>query len=171
VRQPGALPDGLKFGRVTTRLVIIGAVWIVYAAGTLNVSDAATRPLAIADVGSPSGLTSYIRARHIRIEHAPPTEPRPSALLKFDVFNGGLLTLETVTLRISVSEKPDSNHPLIPGRVLVRPLTIRATAELEPGQTLDYEVLLRNLDPDCNCVARIDVLAAPPSAIVGDGTL
>ena len=77
-------------------------------------------------------------------------------MLKFDLLNASPAGLTDLLLEISIMEKPDG---LAPGRMLVRPFRIRGNVVLKSGYTVDYELLLRALSSDCDCVASVDVLS------------
>ena len=41
---------------------------------------------------------------------------------------------------------------------------IRGRVDLQAGYTLNYEMLLRNLPPDCSCVADVAIVAGSEKA-------
>jgi hypothetical protein len=43
-------------------------------------------------------------------------------------------------------------------------LSVVGYATIEAGYTLNYEMLLRNLSPDCSCVADVSITSARPVA-------
>ena len=99
-----------------------------------------------------------LRVENVRLEAALRTEATPSTLLKFDVFNASPKRLTDFVLEISITEKP-FDRVLGPGRMLVRPFKIRGNVVLESGYTINYEMLLRHLSSECDCVANVDVLS------------
>ena len=65
--------------------------------------------------------------------------------------------LTDLILEISILEKPESME--LSGRAVVRPFKIRGHVVLQAGYIVNYEMLLRNLSPDCGCVANVDVVS------------
>jgi hypothetical protein len=98
-----------------------------------------------------------VRVENVRLEAPVPAEALPSALLKFDVFNGTSTSLTDVVLEISILEKPATTE--LVGRAVVRPFKIRGTVVLEAGYTINYSMLLRNVSSDCRCVPNVDVVS------------
>jgi hypothetical protein len=101
-----------------------------------------------------------LKIRNVRLEPAPPTAKLPSTILKFDMLNEGSKRLTDFVLEISIVEKRELDHGLVPRRVLAGPFTMRGHVVLESGYSIDSQMLLRNLSPDCSCVALIEVLSA-----------
>jgi hypothetical protein len=94
---------------------------------------------------------------NVRLETPLHAEASPSALLKFDVFNGGSTPLTDLILEISIVEKSAAKE--LAARTLVRPFQIRGNIVLQAGYTINYEMLLRNLSSDCRCVTNVDVVS------------
>jgi hypothetical protein len=103
----------------------------------------------------------FLRIANVRIEAPPPPTPQPSALLKFDLTNEGPEPVTDITLRIEVHERTPLDAD-VPQRVIVRPFDVRGAATIEPGFTVEYSMLFRNLPPDCGCEAGITVISAFP---------
>lgn len=101
-----------------------------------------------------------LRIVHVRLERAPRIELPPSAILKFDLLNEGVDRMTDVLLEVSIVEQPSPGEPLGSRRVLVGPFNVRGTAVLQPGYTINYEMLLQNFSSDCHCVPRIVVTSA-----------
>lgn len=101
--------------------------------------------------------TSLLRIDNIRLEAPRHIEAWPSTVLKFDLFNGASRPLTDLVLEISIFEKPEPDHLF--GRALVRPFTIRGNVVLQARYTLNYEMLLRNLSSDCECIADVEVVS------------
>jgi hypothetical protein len=80
-------------------------------------------------------------------------------VLKFDVFNGSPKRQTDWLLEISITDKLVVDPIPAPRRVLVRPFKIRGNFVLESGYTINYEMLLRHLSTDCDCVATVDVVS------------
>jgi hypothetical protein len=154
-----------------TRAFIIGAL-ILACGGSLGatgdvkgvpITDPRAERAAIwVREGSSRGSTTSaapLRVENVRLEAAPGTETVPSAVLKFDVFNVSPKRQTDLLLEISITEKSAFKPVLAPRRVLVRPFKIRGNFVLEAGYTINYEMLLRHLSTDCDCVATVDVLS------------
>jgi hypothetical protein len=107
-----------------------------------------------------------VHVENVRIE-APPTDvPPPAILLKFEVVNDGVEPLVNPLIRILVLEKaiPEATAP---PRVLVRPFVLRGTPLIEPGYSIEYAMVMKNLTVDCGCVAEVAVVTA--SELVDEG--
>jgi hypothetical protein len=100
---------------------------------------------------------SALKIANVRLESTPRDET--SAVLRFDMSNGGSYTVGDVIFEISLVEDPSSTETDAPERVVAGPFTIEAKFDLEPADTAEYEASLRNLPTDCRCAARIRVLA------------
>jgi hypothetical protein len=100
-----------------------------------------------------------LRVDNVRLEAAPVTDAVPSAILKFDVVNASPKRQTDLLLEISITEAPAPDPVLAPGRVLVHPFKIRGNFVVEAGYTINYQMLLRNLSADCDCVAHVVVLS------------
>ncbi|MET0214023.1 MAG: hypothetical protein ABW292_13515 [Vicinamibacterales bacterium] len=60
-------------------------------------------------------------------------------------------------MEISILETPALTE--VADRTLVRPFKIRGHVVLQAGYTVNYEMLLRNLSPDCRCIANVDIVS------------
>ena len=96
----------------------------------------------------------------MRLDAAPADAPKPSAVLKFDMLNDGELRVTDIVLQIAMVEKQRVEGAVGSPRVVVGPFTIRGSVTIEAGYTVNYEMLLRNLSPDCGCVANVVVVSA-----------
>jgi hypothetical protein len=106
-------------------------------------------------------LPLAVSIQHARLERAEPMTDAPSAMLKFDVFNDGDDDVEGIELSVSVlGPVTAAAPPLRP--VLVRPFRIHVNAVLMSGYSLEYVILMRNLDAGCDCVPKVQVLAGRP---------
>ena len=115
------------------------------------------------DVMPTPGVPTHVqplRIDHVRLERAPRTETSPSAILKFDLLNEGVDRMTDVLLEVSILEQPPPGESLQSRRVLAGPFNIRGTAVLQPGYTMNYELLLRNVSSECSCIARVVVTSA-----------
>ena len=107
--------------------------------------------------GSFAGFT--LRVSNVQLEAPPPDAPKPSAVLKFDLVNDSLVSVTDILLEVAVAEKSSAAADAAP-RIVVGPFTVRGHATIEAGYTINYVLLLRNLAPDCECVARVRVVGA-----------
>lgn len=111
-------------------------------------------------VTTPEGPASTLRIKNVRFEAAPPSAPKPSAVLKFDILNDGSLRLTDVIVEIAILEREPFHNEAIAPRVMVGPFTIRGDVIIESGYTVNYEMLLRNFTADCKCVATVGIVSA-----------
>jgi hypothetical protein len=105
-------------------------------------------------------LTPRVLIENVRLEPPRPPEPAPSSLLKFDVVNYGTNSITDVVLEVSVVQQlADKIHD---PPVVVHPFKMRASLIFDPGQAISYELLLRNLSVDCDCIPTVKVLSVRP---------
>jgi hypothetical protein len=145
--------------------LIVGAVAVACGASSLaRAGDNPPRQLKPGGdvLSTPRAPTQVqpLRIDHVRLEPAPHAETSPSAILKFDLLNDGLDRMTDVLLEVSILEQSPPGQPLGPRRVLVGPFNIRGTAVLQPGYSINYEMLLRNFSSECNCVPNVVVTSA-----------
>ena len=119
------------------------------------------------DITAPAGRASTLRVQRVRLEAAPPPAPQPAVILKFDLVNNGSVTVSDVVLEVAIIERPATDAPAALPRVVAGPFTIRGEVPLHAGYTLNYEMLLRNMPSDCNCVANVAIVADGPVARAG----
>jgi hypothetical protein len=140
--------------------------------GTPTPSAAAEPRLAnlAESVNAPNGVSSLV-AENIRLESPPPTEPPPSTLLKFDLFNRRSTALTELVLEIAVIEKREPEPSSPEGRALAGPFRIRGDVVIEPGYSIEFSLLLRNLRSgcrllgDCRSCFRSLAIAGPVTAL------
>lgn len=94
----------------------------------------------------------------IRLDHAPPEEAN-AAVLKFHMSNVGSTGLTDIVFEVSIVEEPRHEHVDTTRRVLAGPFVIRGKFVLDPGNTADCEILLRNMSPACRCAAKVRILS------------
>jgi hypothetical protein len=104
--------------------------------------DAEKSPLGIAEVW---------------LDHAPPEEGN-AAVLKFHMSNAGSTGLTDIVFEVSIVEEP-RHEQVDTRRVLAGPFVIRGKFVLDPGNTADCEILLRNMSPTCGCAAKVRILS------------
>jgi len=113
-----------------------------------------------ADPAPPPPLHPSLRVKDVRLEPGPAAEPEPSAVLRFNLENHGITQLGDVILRIAIFER--QTEAVVVPRAVVRPFSMHTDATLEPGYSVDYEMLFHNLSPGCNCVPTVEIVSARP---------
>jgi len=101
--------------------------------------------------------TLPLTVQNIRMEAPDSFVDSPAAVVRFDLFNAGVTPLTAITLEISVLEKSSDDRQS--GRPIVHPFRIRGDLVLDPGYTVNFGMLLRNLSSDCVCIAKVDVIS------------
>jgi hypothetical protein len=112
-----------------------------------------------AAAAKPSDSKPLCHVENVRLEPAPLTKGSPSAILKFDVVNDTDTRLTDFSMRVSFVEKPLSDDAESPPRILVGPVTFTAREVLDGGYILSYEMLFRNLSPECECQPSVQLLS------------
>jgi hypothetical protein len=103
--------------------------------------------------------TPSLRIVNVRLEPLTEEAIRPTAVLKFDLLNEAAVSVTDVVLEISIVEDVEPSPRRV---IIVAPFTVRAHATIDAGYTVNYTMLLRNLSPDCACIAKVSVLSARP---------
>jgi hypothetical protein len=116
--------------------------------------------------GSATSDDVFVSLRHVRLEASPPIDEVPSATLKFDVHNEGTMDLADVELSISLLGPPIKGTTAL-RELLVRPFSIRLNTVVLAGYILKYEIRLRNLSAECDCVPKFQLVKA--RAVANDG--
>lgn len=106
---------------------------------------------------------AFLRIANVRLQEPPPSTPQPSTLLTFDLTNDGVLPVTDIKLQIEIHELGLASSEA-PQRAIVRPFEVLGSAIIEPGFTVEYSMVLRNLALDCRCEAGVTVVSA--SAVV-----
>ena len=119
-------------------------------------------------VGAPARSESGLSVHCVRLEPAPLPVAEPSIVLKFDLVNDGLATLTDVILEVAIRER--STNAEVDPQVVAGPFVIRGHVDLQPGYTLNYEMLLRNVPSDCRCVADVSIVAGSAKAAAAETT-
>jgi hypothetical protein len=102
-----------------------------------------------------------LRIKNVRLVAAPMSSAQPpSAVLKFDLANEGAQRLTDTLVEIVITERQGVKAETLNPRIIMGPVTIRGTATIEAGYTLEYQMLLRNVSAECECVANVVVLSA-----------
>ena len=103
---------------------------------------------------------SELKVRNLRLDDPSVEVSRPAVVLKFDLLNDSLSRVTDVLIEIAIVEKPSRDAGS--RRLVAGPITMRGYATIEPGYTVEYKVLLRNLSSDCGCEPRVSVVSARP---------
>lgn len=101
---------------------------------------------------------STVHINDIRLEAPPRQTPEPASILKFEMLNDGERRVTDVMLEIAIREKA-ADIAATP-RTIVGPFLVGGHATIEAGYAVDYELLLKNLAPDCSCLATVRVVSA-----------
>src|SRR5262245_33851357 len=151
--------------RVCALLVAIGSIALAPVLSARHAPDpgAPTRNRRAQDSLRTTSLKakSPIVIRRARLEPTPRRDESESVLLKFDVHNQSETSQANILLSVSLLG-PAGEDSLEPRPVIVRPFSIRVETVLRAGYLVEYEILLRNLSSDCDCLPRIDVVSARP---------
>jgi hypothetical protein len=158
---PGTWPAAAKALFVVGILTVTGA--LMGASNDVRPRDAGA--IAGADT-RPSGdrvvavsVPTPVKIQHVRLAPAPGAE-QPATLLEFDMLNDSVDLITDVVVQISIVEKSTDRKTL--PRVLAGPFTIKGETVIKPGYTINYQMLMRNLSSDCDCIANVGVLSARP---------
>ena len=73
--------------------------------------------------------------------------------------NDGLVTVRDVILEVAIVERRSTDAAAAAPHVVAGPFTIRGDIDLQAGYALNYEMLLRNLPSDCNCIANVAIVS------------
>jgi hypothetical protein len=99
-----------------------------------------------------------LRVSGIHLEPPSISEREPASVLRFKLENDGIVQVTDVILTIAVFEK--QAQPTAAPKMIVRPFNLRTATTVEPGYSVEYEMLFRNLSNDCNCAPHVEVLSA-----------
>jgi hypothetical protein len=101
---------------------------------------------------------SPLRIDSIRIEPAAHSnQTGQSSLLTCDMFNESTARLRDPVLEISIVENRNAEDTIALPRTLAGPYLIKTNVILNAGFSISYEIVLRNLPPDCHCVPKVDL--------------
>jgi hypothetical protein len=104
-----------------------------------------------------------LQVSNVRFESPPLDAPLPSTLLKFDVSNQSAGGITDVELQVTIRERRAGIDGIAEAtRPLVGPFIIRGNVTIDAGYTFNYNLLLRNLSADCECLAHVVVISAQP---------
>lgn len=110
------------------------------------------------DLGRRATNLESITIQNVRLEPAPPLDERPTVRLKFEVHNTGPAAIADLLLTASlVTRQPEGD---VWRAIVAGPFIIHIKSALARGYTFEYEMRLRNVTIDCNCVPIIATLSA-----------
>jgi len=110
--------------------------------------------------GSSQPPAAELKVRNLRLDEPAVEVSRPAVMLKFDLLNDSPGRVTDVLIEIAIVEKPSRDPG--PRRLVAGPITMRGYATIEPGYTVEYKVLLRNLSSNCACEPQVSVVSARP---------
>lgn len=145
--------------RNTSRLVLAVMLANVGPLTTIEAKSAAPErtPIAVSvdRPASPPG----IKIKQIRLEPPDQGDTATTAVLRFDAVNDSADRLTDLVLEISIVRKPSTSDSAT-ARVVARPFTVQEKRILEPGYSLQYEIVLKNVSSDCDCRPSVQVRSA-----------
>lgn len=100
-----------------------------------------------------------IKIKKIRLEPPDEGDALTTAVLRFDAVNDSADRLTDLVLEISIVGK-GSTSDAAPSRVITRPFTVEEKRVIEPGYSLQYEIVLKNVSSDCDCRTSVQVRSA-----------
>jgi hypothetical protein len=130
--------------------------------------DGGLRSERSADITPPP---STLRIRNVRLVAAPASVTQPSAVLKFEMANEGPQPVTDTLVEIVITEQQRGESEALNPKTIVGPVTIEGKNIIEAGYTLEYQMLLRNLSAECECVANVAVLSARAAVDADRSTL
>jgi hypothetical protein len=99
-----------------------------------------------------------VHINDIRLEAPARGTAEPASVLKFEMLNEGDRRITDVMLEIAIREK--TSDVIVTPRTIVGPFLVGGHATIEAGYAVDYELLLKNLSPDCSCLATVRIVSA-----------
>jgi hypothetical protein len=147
--------------RNTSRLLLAVLLANVGPLTTVGLKSAASEraniPVAVSvdRPASPPG----IKIKQVRLEPPDQGDTSTTAVLRFDAVNDSSDRLTDLVLEISIVGKPSRNGAATP-RVIARPFTVQEKRIIEPGYSLQYEIVLKNVSSDCDCRTSVQVRSA-----------
>jgi hypothetical protein len=109
---------------------------------------------------------ALLRVQYVRFEPAPQLDGAPTTVLNFGLSNKSANDLTQIVVDVSILEKSVGSAARTGAGLIAGPFTIQQKNQnhvLHPGETIDFELRLRNLSSDCKCTAHVNVLSARPS--------
>jgi len=108
--------------------------------------------------GQPDPLLSI---NDVRLE-----KPRSDALtrslllLKFNLLNESESPVADLLIEVAIVEKSSEPDDQTLTRAVAGPFTVQGHVIVEPGDALQFEMLFRNVSPECACAATVRVVSA-----------
>jgi hypothetical protein len=147
--------------RNTSRLVLAAMLANVGPLTTIDLKAAAPErahiPFAVS-VDRPAPPPG-IRIKQVRLEPPDEGDTSKTAVLRFDAVNDSADRLTDLVLEISIVGKPSTSDAATPP-VIRRPFTVQEKRIIEPGYSLQYEIVLKNVSSDCDCRTSVEVRSA-----------
>jgi hypothetical protein len=112
-------------------------------------------PVSVDRPASPPG----IKIKQVRLEPPDEGDTSKTAVLRFDAVNDSAERLTDLVLEISIVRKPPtSDSATVP--IIRQPFTVQEKRIIEPGYSLQYEIVLKNVSSDCDCRTSVQVRSA-----------
>jgi hypothetical protein len=141
--------------RATVAGCVAAGCWAgLVAPGTTILAAGIDPPIVLRSESRPS----TVHINDIRLEAPVRRTAEPASVLKFEMLNDGERRITDVMLEIAIREK--ASDVLETPRTIVGPFLVGGHATIEAGYAVDYELLLKNLAPDCSCSATVRVVSA-----------
>jgi hypothetical protein len=100
-----------------------------------------------------------IKIKKVRLEPPEEGDASTTAVLRFDAVNDSADRLTDLVLEISIVSKGSTSDPAT-SPVISRPFTVEEKRIIEPGYSLQYEIVLKNVSSDCDCRTSVQVRSA-----------
>ena len=111
-------------------------------------------------LAAPTSPLPALRVNDVRLEAPPPDAPAPAVLLKFDLLNESESRVTDLLIEVTVVERTPTPADPTRSRAIAGPFTVQGHVTVEPGYTMQFDMLLKNLRPDCDCSATVRVVSA-----------
>ena len=112
-------------------------------------------PVSVDRPAAPPG----IKIKKVRLEPPEEGDASTTAVLRFDAVNDSADRLTDLVLEISIVRKGSTSDPAT-SPVISRPFTVEEKRIIEPGYSLQYEIVLKNVSSDCDCRTSVQVRSA-----------
>jgi hypothetical protein len=103
--------------------------------------------------------TLPLRVRNVRIKPAPDIESTSTVNVSFDLINAGSVSLTNIVLQVFILEAVIPTEPDREPTILAGPFSIRTKIVFEPAFTINYQLRLRNISSDCDCIADVKIVS------------
>jgi hypothetical protein len=106
------------------------------------------------------GSDVLLRLANVRLEPAPDFEAAPSMNVSFDLANDSSVSFTNIVIQIRILKTPISSNPTLASTLIAGPFSIRTKIVVEPAFTINYQLRLRNLSSDCDCIAQVEIISS-----------